>query len=78
MKEIIKVDKLDIGNNEVCCKISCSRELRKFFLNSFFAKYDRDIENVDRSILQSLERAKRFSWEKTARETLKVYKGAPL
>jgi len=52
MKEIIKADKLNIEDNKICCEISCSRGLKKYFSDSFYAKYDRDIENVNRSILQ--------------------------
>jgi|Deesub1362B_J571_1020462.scaffolds.fasta_scaffold00364_5 hypothetical protein len=52
-KAIIKVEELEVKDNYLVSKLSCSKGIGKYFLsNSFYVEYDKRIDNVDRSILQ--------------------------
>lgn len=47
------MDKLSIRNNEIHCRLSCSKRIKRYFnSDSFYVRYDKDIQSVDRSILQ--------------------------
>ena len=41
----IKVDKLSIRNNEIHCRLSCSKRIKRYFnSDSFYVRYDKDIQ----------------------------------
>ena len=51
MNKYIEVEKLSVQGEEVHACLSCSKEIKRYIVSDFYAKYDVNIQNVDNSIL---------------------------